>query len=78
MEQAKYEIGKRVTVISTPDPKFEKYVGKSGVVTEQFTVAANDLEAKKSLGLSGAGSSYYIVNIDGMDVDGIPEEALQL
>ncbi len=78
MEQVKYEIGKRVTVISTPAPKFEKYAGKSGVVTEHFTVDANDLEVKKSLGLSGDGSSYYIVNIDGIDVDGIPEEALQL
>jgi len=66
------------TSISTLDPKFEKYVGKSGVVTEHFTVDANNLEAKKSLGLSVAGSSYCIVNIDGIYVDGIPEEALQL
>jgi hypothetical protein len=78
MEKAKYEIGQRVTVVSTQDPKLEKYVGKSGVITEQFTVAADDLEAKKSLGLSGTGSSYYIVNIDGIDVGGVPEEALQL
>ncbi len=77
MEQAKYTIGQKVTVISTQDPKFEKYAGKSGVVIENFIVPANDLEAKKSLGLSGAGSSYYIVNIDGVDVAGLPEEALK-
>jgi hypothetical protein len=77
MGEAKYAIGQRVTVISAPDPKFEKYAGTSGVVVEHFAVPANDLEAKKSLGLSGAGSSYYIVNIDGIDVDGLPEEALQ-
>ncbi len=77
MEQAKYTIGQKVTVISTQDPKFEKYVGKSGVIIENFIVPANDLEAKKSLGLSGAGSSYYIVNIDGVDVAGLPEEALK-
>ena len=78
MGEAKYEIGQKVTVISAQDPKFGKYVGKSGVIIEYFEVPANDLEAKKSLGLTGAGSSYYIVNIDGLDVDGIPEEALQL
>lgn len=78
MGEAKYEIGQKVTVISAPDPKFEQYIGKSGIVIEQFTVPANDLEAKKSLGLSGSGSSYYIVNIDGLDVDGLPEEALKL
>jgi len=77
MGEAKYTIGQKVTVISVGDPKFEKYKGKSGIVVEHFTVPANDLEAKKSLGLSGAGSSYYIVNIDGLDVDGLPEEALQ-
>jgi hypothetical protein len=77
MEQAKYTIGQKVTVISTQDPKFEKYAGKGGVVIENFIVPANDLEAKKSLGLSGAGSSYYIVNIDGVDVAGLPEEALK-
>jgi len=77
MGEAKYTIGQSVTVTSAPDPKFENYVGKSGVVVEHFTVPANDLEAKKSLGLSGAGSSYYIVNIDSIDVDGLPEEALQ-
>ena len=77
MEQAKYTIGQKVTVVSTQDPKFEKYAGKSGVVIENFVVPANDLEAKKSLGLSGAGSSYYIVNIDGVDVAGLPEEALK-
>lgn len=77
MEQAKYQIGQKVTIISTQDPKFEKYAGKSSVVIENFIVPANDLEAKKSLGLSGAGSSYYIVNIDGVDVAGLPEEALQ-
>jgi hypothetical protein len=77
MEQAKYTIGQKVTVVSTQDPKFEKYAGKSGVIIENFIVPANDLEAKKSLGLSGAGSSYYIVNIDGVDVAGLPEEALK-
>jgi hypothetical protein len=77
MEQAKYTIGQNVTVVSTQDPKFEKYAGRSGVIIENFIVPANDLEAKKSLGLSGAGSSYYIVNIDGVDVAGLPEEALK-
>ena len=77
MGEAKYTTGQKVTVTSAEDPKFENYVGKSGIVVEQFTVPANDLEAKKSLGLSGAGSSYYIVNIDGIDVNGLPEEALQ-
>ena len=77
MGEAKYTIGQKVTVVSAPDPKFESYVGKSGIVVEQFTVPENDLEAKKSLGLSGSGSSYYIVNIDGIDVDGLPEESLK-
>jgi hypothetical protein len=77
MEQAKYTIGQKVTVVSTQGQKFEKYAGKSGVIIENFIVPANDLEAKKSLGLSGAGSSYYIVNIDGVDVAGLPEEALK-
>lgn len=77
MGEAKYTVGQKVTVIATPDPKFEKCAGKSGVVIENFIVPADDLEAKKSLGLSGPGSSYYIVNIDGLDVNGIPEEALQ-
>ena len=77
MGEAKYTIGQKITVASTKDPKFEKYAGKSGVVIENFMVPANDVEAKKSLGLSGDGSSYYIVNIDGMDVAGIPEESLQ-
>ena len=77
MEQAKYIIGQKVTVVSAQDSKFEKYAGKSGVVIENFIVPANDLEAKKSLGLSGAGSSYYIVNIDGADIAGLPEEALK-
>lgn len=62
MGEAKYTIGQKVTVTSTNDPKFEKYAGKSGVVIENFMVPADDLEAKKSLGLSGDGSSYYIVN----------------
>ena len=77
MGEAKYEIGQRVTIISAQDPKLEKYAGKSGVVVEHFTVSANDLEARKSLGLSGTGSSYYVVNIEGLDVNGLPEEALQ-
>ena len=77
MGEAKYTIGQKVTVASASDPKFENYVGKSGVVIENFMVPADDLEAKKSLGLSGSGSSYYIVNIDGVDVAGLPEEALK-
>ena len=77
MGEVKYTIGQKVTVTSAGDPKFEKYVGKSGIIVEHFAVSANDLEAKKSLGLSEAGSSYYIVNIDGLDVDGLTEEALQ-
>lgn len=77
MEEAKYTAGQKVTVISTQDPKFEKYAGKSGVIIENFIVPANDLEVKKSLGLSGPGSSYYVVNIDGVDVAGLSEEMLQ-
>ncbi len=77
MEQAKYTVGQKVTVASTQDPKFEKYAGKSGVVVENFIVPADDVAVKKSLGLSGPGSSFYVVNIDGVDVAGLPEETLQ-
>ncbi|UCH51602.1 MAG: hypothetical protein JSV54_02250 [Chloroflexota bacterium] len=77
MEQAKYTVGQKVTIISTKDPNFEKYEGKSGVIVENFIVSADDLAVKKSLGLSGSGSSYYVVNIDGVDVAGLPEESLK-
>ncbi|MBM4445786.1 MAG: hypothetical protein FJ023_00300 [Chloroflexi bacterium] len=78
MEEAKYAIGQRVKVISAPNPKFEQYVGKSGVVVENFAIPTNDLAAKEALGLSGTNSLYfYAVNIDGLDVEGLAEEALQ-
>jgi len=78
MEEAKYAMGQRVKVISAQNPRFEQYVGKSGVVVDNFAVPTGDLAAKEALGLSGTNSSYfYTVNIDGLDVEGLAEEALQ-